>query len=137
MDLNGQDKYFLGQGWRFPLGVNVKGGIALTRGEADIEASIKAILGTAKGERVMRPEFGSVIHDFVFAPNIPSTHGLIAYHVREALTQWEPRIEEIEVDVQADIAAPSRVVININYRIIATNDERNLVYPFYLIPREE
>lgn len=137
MDLNGHEKYFLGQGWRFPVGVNSKGGIALTRGESDIEASILVILGTARGERVMRPEFGSSIHDFVFMPNNATTHGLLAYHVREALARWEPRIEVTTVDVQPDIADPGRVLININYQVKATNDDRNLVYPFYLVPLEE
>ena len=89
MDLHGREKHFLGQGWRFPMGVNAKGGISMTRGESDIEASIMAILGTVKGERVMRPEFGSSVHDYVFAPNTPSTHGLIAYYVNDALSFWE------------------------------------------------
>ena len=78
MDLNGQEKKFLGQGWRYPMGVDGRGGIAMTRRKDDIDASIKVILATAKGERVMRPEFGSSIHDVVFAPNNPTTHGLIA-----------------------------------------------------------
>ena len=137
MDLNGHEKHFLGQGWQFPLGVDARGGIAVTRGNADIEASIKVILGTAMGERVMRPEFGSSIHDYVFAPNNATTHGLLAYHVQEALARWEPRIDVDMVDVQPDIADPSRVIINILYSVKATNDDRNLVYPFYLIPREE
>ncbi len=128
---------FLGQGWRFPPAVNGAGGIAMTVGEKDIEASIRVILATAKGERVMRPEFGSVIQDFVFSPNNATTHGLLAYHVTDALRQWEPRIEVTLVDVSADPDEPSQVRIDIAYRVKATNDERNLVYPFYLIPREE
>ena len=137
MDLNGQEKKFLGQGWRFPMGVDGRGGIAMTRGEDDIDASIKVILATAKGERVMRPEFGSSIHDVVFAPNNPTTHGLIAFYVQEALNRWEPRIDVTGVNAQADIVEPGRVIVNIQYQVRATNDERNLVYPFYLIPLEE
>lgn len=137
MDLESHEKYFLGQGWKYPIGVDAKGGIALAKGNSDIEASMMAVLGTSKGERVMRPEFGSSIHDFVFAPNNATTHGLIAYHVRDALAQWEPRIELESVDVQPDRFNPSRVLIDISYRLKSTNDERNLVYPFYLIPREE
>ena len=57
---------FLGQGWCFPPRANGAGGIAMTVGERDIEASVRVILSTAKGERVMRPDFGSVIQDFVF-----------------------------------------------------------------------
>lgn len=132
-----RSRNFLGQGWAFPLGVDGTGGIAMSRGEADIENSILVILGTAKGERVMRPNFGSAIHDFIFAPNNATTHGLLGYHVRDALTFWEPRIEVTDVDVAADEQNPSRVLINISYTVITTNDNRNLVYPYYLIPLEE
>ena len=132
-----RSRNFLGQGWAFPLGVDGTGGIAMSRGENDIENSILTILGTAKGERVMRPEFGSSIHDFIFAPNNATTHGLLGYHVRDALAFWEPRIEVTDVDVAADESNPSRVLINISYTVITTNDNRNLVYPYYLIPLEE
>lgn len=128
---------FLGQGWRFPPAVDGAGGMAMTIGEKDIEASIRVILATAKGERVMRPEFGSIIQDFVFSPNNATTHGLLAYHVTAALRQWEPRIEIVRVDAAADPKEPAQVRIEIGYRVKATNDERNLVYPFYLIPQEE
>ena len=109
----------------------------MTVGERDIEASIHVILATSKGERVMRPEFGSIIQDFVFSPNNATTHGLLAYHISDALRQWEPRIDLISVDATADPAEPAQVRIEISYRVKATNDERNLVYPFYLIPQEE
>ena len=132
-----RSRSFLGQGWAFPLSVDGTGGIAMSRGEKDIEPSILSILGTAKGERVMRPEFGSSIHDFVFAPNNATTHGLLGYHVRDALAFWEPRIEVTDIDVAADELNPSRVLINISYTVITTNDDRNLVYPYYLIPLEE
>ena len=128
---------FLGQGWRFPVGVDGHGGISMLKGGIDIEVAIKVILSTPKGERVMRPEFGSSLHEFVFSPNNATTAGLIAYHVREALLRWEPRIEIKEIDVQPDPLEPSYVQISIGYVIKATNDERNLVYPFYLIPKEE
>ena len=128
---------FLGQGWRFPLSVDGTGGISMVRGDRDIEEAINIILSTPKGERVMRPEFGSSIHEFVFAPNNATTAGLLGYHVREALLRWEPRIEIREIDVQPDLQEPSYVLINIAFVVKATNDERNLVYPFYLIPKEE
>lgn len=137
MNQRDRGRNFLGQGWAFPLGVDGTGGIAMSRGEADIENSILAILGSAKGERVMRPGFGSSIHDFVFAPNNATTHGLLGYHVRDALAFWEPRIEVTDVDVAADELNSSRVLINISYTVITTNDNRNLVYPYYLIPLEE
>lgn len=95
------------------------------------------VLSTARGERVMRPEFGSSIHEFVFAPNNATTAGLLAYAVQEALRRWEPRIDLQGVDVQPDPLEDSRLLINIRYKVKATNDEVNLVYPFYLIPTEE
>ena len=128
---------FLGRGWRFPLAVDGSGGMSMIGGEKDIEESIKIVLSTPKGERMMRPEFGSSIHEFVFAPNDATTAGLLAYHVREALLRWEPRIEIIEIDVQPDPVERSHVRINIAYLVKATNDKRNLVYPFYLIPEEK
>ena len=137
MTLVGNKEDFLGRGWHFPMSTDGRGGIALSAAEADIDASIMVILGTAKGERVMRPEFGSSIHDFVFAPNNTTTAGLLSYHVQEALARWEPRIDVAAVNVQPDSVDQSRVLIEVQYIVRATNDERNLVYPFYLIPAEE
>ena len=85
----------------------------------------------------MRPEFGSNIHEFVFAPNNATTAGLLAFHVHEALARWEPRIDVTGVIVQPDPQEPSRVLIDIDYVVKSTNDEVNMVYPFYLIPTEE
>jgi hypothetical protein len=128
---------FLGRGWRFPVGVDSRGGIAMTEGVEDIERAMRVILETAPGERVMRPEFGCGLHEVVFAPNSPSTAGLIDYHVREALGRWEPRVEVLEVTVAPDERRSAVLLITVRYRVRATNDERNLVYPFYRIPEEE
>lgn len=128
---------FLGRGWAFPLGVDHRGGVALSAGEADIEQSIRIILETAPGERVMRPEFGCGLHRLVFAPNSPTMADLVSYHIREALGRWEPRIEVERVDVAPDPQRDAVLQISILYRIRSTNDLRNLVYPFYRIPEEE
>lgn len=125
----------LGTGWSFPLQVDSRGGIALSRGDGAIIESIRAILGTARGERRMRPNFGCDIHMLIFAPNNTSTWGLAAHYVEEALGMWEPRIEVLQVDPQPDPEDPSKLLINIEYRIKATNDARNIVYPFYLMGR--
>ena len=137
MYLNGHGRDFLGQGWRFPMGVDGRGGLAISRYDRDIEQSIVIILSTARGERVMRPEFGSGIHDFIFAPYNATTAGLLAYHVQESLARWEPRIEVTGVDVEPVPGDSSQIMIDIRYVVKGTNDERNLVYPFYLIPTEE
>src|SRR5262247_3969817 len=125
---------FLGAGWAAPMGVNGRGGIALASGEAAIARSIELILSTAKGERRMRPHFGCGIHDLVFSPNDPTTHGLIQSQVRDALAWWEPRIEVVGVGVVSHPEDEAALLIDISYRIKTTSAERSLVYPFYLIP---
>src|SRR5690348_13422311 len=127
---------FLGSGWAFPMRISPTGGIALSRHEYDIEEAIRIILGTAKGERHMRPQFGCGIHDLVFAPNNATTAGLVQSYVAEAIGWWEPRVELLDVIVETDPAERNSLIINIHYRVRSTNDERNLVYPFYLIRPE-
>ena len=128
---------FLGAGWSAPLSINGRGGIALASGESAIARSIELILSTAKGERRMRPHFGCAIHDLIFAPNDPTTPGLIQSQVRDALAWWEPRIEVIDVGVVAHPEDAAVLMIDIRYRIKTTSAERSLVYPFYVIPGEE
>ncbi|MBL6975480.1 MAG: GPW/gp25 family protein [Deltaproteobacteria bacterium] len=125
-------KSFLGRGIAFPVGLDARGNLSLTDHERNIEESIRVILGTAVGERVMRPQFGCKIHDFVFYPNNSSTSALVSFYVRESLVKWEPRIEEVSVTAQPDPALESSMQVNISYRVRRTNNLRNLVYPFYL-----
>jgi phage baseplate assembly protein W len=127
---------FLGAGWAFPVGVDARGRIALSRRERDIEEAIIMILLTPKGQRVMRPEFGCRVHELVFAPNDATTEGLAIYYVEEALAMWEPRIEVLSVRANPDASAPERLLIEIEYEIKATYDRRALVFPFYRIPGE-
>ncbi len=127
---------FLGAGWAFPVGVDARGRIALSRRERDVEEAILMILLTPKGQRVMRPEFGCQIHDLIFAPNDATTAGLAAYYVEEALAMWEPRIRLLEVTAGPDAEAAERLLIEIRYEIKATYDRRALVFPFYRIPGE-
>jgi uncharacterized protein len=127
---------FLGSGWAFPVGVDARGRIALSRRERDIEEAIIMILLTPKGQRVMRPEFGCRIHELVFAPNDATTEGLAIYYVEEALAMWEPRITVLNVSAEPDAAAPERLLIEIEYEVKATYDRRALVFPFYRIPGE-
>ena len=111
----------------------IKGGqLAMSSGEDLIGESIIIILGTAKGERVMRPDFGCGIQELVFAPNDTSTATLLTFHVKEALLKWEPRIEVLSVDVLSDSGETNRLNISIEYRVKTTNVRKNLVYPFYL-----
>jgi phage baseplate assembly protein W len=127
----------IGNGWSYPVRVGGRGGIALVTGADDIAASIRLILQTAPGERVMRPDFGCSMWDRLFEGTDPNTLGLIAQAVREALGRWEPRIDVERVDVVTGPGDTGRVDIELSYTIKATNDRRNLIHPFYVIPTEE
>ena len=128
---------FVGAGWAFPVRADTTGRIALVDGDREIEESIRLILVTAPGERPMRPEFGCAVHDFVFAPADAATAGDIAYAVRVALDRWEPRIELGDVTVRFDAADLGVLYVDITYAVRGTNDPRNLVFPFYVIPPHE
>lgn len=130
------DQNFVGRGFSFPMRVDPSGNIALAEGHDELVGSMKMVLSTAPGERVMRPTFGCRIWELVFAPVNANTIGLMNLAVREALGQWEPRIDVEDVRSVPDPDDPSRVLIAIDYRERATNDRRNLVYPFYVIPKE-
>ncbi|MFN2505989.1 MAG: GPW/gp25 family protein [Acidimicrobiales bacterium] len=127
---------FIGRTIAFPLSVDHTGGIALVSGPEAIERAIMVVLSTAPGERVMRSEFGCAIWDLLFDPINLNTLGLMAESVRTALGQWEPRIDVENVSVEPDPAEAGKVLIGVDYRVRATNDRRNLVYPFYVIPEE-
>jgi uncharacterized protein len=127
---------FVGQGWAFPLELDQTGAFALVADEREIEQAIRLIIGTAHGERPMRPDFGCAIHDFVFAEADAATAGRIAYEVRASVQRWEPRVEVDDVVVSIDESDRSLMYIDIQYRIRNTNDPRNLVFPFYTIPPE-
>ena len=127
-------KDFLGRGLAFPLHTDATGSIALVGGEREVVESIRLILATSPGERPMRPEFGCAVHDLVFAPADAATAGQIAYEVRTALERWEPRITLDDVVVGFDEADRGTLLIDIRYTLRGTNDPRNLVFPFYVIP---
>jgi len=127
---------FIGSGWAFPAAISRTGSIRLVTGTEEIDASIRMILSTVPGERVMRPEFGCAMWDQLFAPLTPSTLGLIERAVREALARWEPRIDVTSVLAEAE-QGTGTVHISLGYVVHSTNDIRNLVFPFYTIPTEE
>jgi phage baseplate assembly protein W len=125
---------FVGAGWAFPMRTDATGQVALSTGNREIEESMRLILATAPGERPMRPAFGCAVHDYVFAPADASTAGDIAYAVRVALDRWEPRIELGDVTVRFDAVETGVLYVDIAYSVRGTNDPRNLVFPFYVIP---
>ena len=128
-------KTFLGVGWSFPVGLQTEGEnqgeIQLAAYEESVRQSILIILGTAKGERVMRPDFGCGIYNLVFEVNSASTASRIAQSVRESLLQFETRIDVRGIQVQPSNGG-ELLLISIDYEVRATNNAFNLVYPFYL-----
>ncbi len=128
---------FVGAGWSYPLGTDATGGVALVNRDREIEQAIRLILGTAVGERPMRPEFGCRIHDHVFDTATSATAGQIAYDVREALNRWEPRIDVSDVNVSFEGMEQGVLYVDVSYSIRSLNDPRNLVFPFYVIPADE
>lgn len=127
---------FIGAGWNFPLSVDATSRVALATQARDIEQAIEIILRTSPGERPMRPEFGCRVQDHLFSPTNATTAAAIASDVRAALDRWEPRIDVADVRVGFDQAELGTFYIDVVYMIRGDNDERNLVFPFYVIPDE-
>ena len=127
-----ESKRFLGVGWKFPPSLDNTKNIRISKYEEDIKEAIKIILGTAKGERVMRPDFGCGIHEHVFDIVNVSTIGQIKLKVFDALEKWEPRIIVSEVTVSTEKVDVGQLLINVNYLVRTTNNQFNLVYPLYL-----
>lgn len=121
---------FLGSGWRYPI---LAGDSSIvSKREKSIEESILIIIGTMKGERVMRPDFGCDLHRMVFDLNNEVTHIQAANYVRTALEKWEPRITILDVKAYADDEEQNKLYIDIDYEIISSNTKLNMVYPFYI-----
>lgn len=123
---------FLGTGWKFPVRISHGGGFAFSQGEQSVEEAIWILLGTARGERQMLPRFGCGIHDLVFAPNNQATQGSVQHLVKDALMEWEPRIDVLDVNVSSAAGEENTMLIRVDYRIRSNNTFGNLVYPFFI-----
>ncbi|WP_224824347.1 GPW/gp25 family protein [Cognatishimia sp. MH4019] len=122
----------LGQGWKWPIRVDGRGGLGWSEGEQSVQEAIWLILSTPKRSRIMEPDFGCGLHDYVFAPNNPGTRAQIETEVRNALTRFEHRIDVLKVSATANADAPNMLLIQVDYRIRANNMALNIVYPFYI-----
>ena len=130
--VNDKPKAFLGIGWKFPIAVGQDLQIQMSSYEENIRESILIILETKKGERVMRPDFGCGIHDFVYESINSLTLGQMKLSISDALSKYEPRIELINLEISINDVDNGILNINIVYRVISTNNRFNLVYPFYI-----
>jgi len=126
-------KQFKGTGWKFPIQVDpTTGAIMTSSGDDDIKESIGIILGTKKGERVMRNDFGSDVFQYVFSDMSTTNKHLLEEEIKEALMLWEPRITDVEVDIEEDDEYQNKYLVNIAYTVRSTNNLFNIVYPFYI-----
>jgi uncharacterized protein len=131
------DRSFLGKGWRFPVAINLTGGISSSSLEENIRESMFIILGTAPGERVQRKDWGCRIHDLMFEPNNYVTASRAEYFCEEALYKYEPRLGSVTCKAEPNVDEPNRLDIKITYQIIGKTGPKNLVYPFYLRKPDE
>lgn len=124
---------FLGRGWKFPVQVDATTGrILMADAEEDIAEAIRIIIRTSKGERLMRPDFGCGLREFVFGTTDETSLRLISSEVTDAIRIWEPRVKDIEVKAQLDPQHTGRVLLTVSYAVRSTNNLFNQVYPFYL-----
>jgi len=123
---------FLGTGWRFPILPDEAGRLSYAVGEQSIEHCLRALLLTATGERVMRPDFGTKAQESVFAPGSVQNLRDLERSVADAVRTFEPRVDVDSVLAEADPADESRITVSVEYRIRRTNTKANLVFPFYL-----
>ncbi len=132
-----ENKRFMGRGFQFPFGVDpATSRIAMSGAEDNIRESIRLILRTNIGERVMLPEFGTSAGDFLFSDSSVERISSLESSVHEALEQWEPRISDVEVSAVDNGGSRNMVELNIRYTVRMTNNRFNMVYPFYMMEGE-
>jgi phage baseplate assembly protein W len=124
---------YLGRGWSFPVEPGRDGRLDLASGPEKVRQSIRIILETEPGERIMRPDFGCGLRRYLMRPNSVATRALIRHDVEVALATWEPRIALTSVDVVPG-DDPALVQIAIAYVHVRDGRRDNLVHPFFLEP---
>ena len=123
---------FLGTGWRFPILPDGSGSLGYSSGDDNVEQSVHILLMTAVGDRLMRPTLGTRAERLVFAPGSVRYLRLLETSVRDALRDFEPRVDVESVVADQEPDDETRVIVSISYRVRQTNTRQNLVFPFYL-----
>ncbi|GMQ25623.1 GPW/gp25 family protein [Algoriphagus sp. oki45] len=124
---------YLGRGWAWPVSFQQEvAQVNLAENEEDIRQSLIILLNTSIGERVLRPEYGANMEDLLFESLNVTTATLITNRIKRAILFHEPRIRVIQVDMRPDYQE-GRIEVLIEYLILATNNRRNLVYPYLFI----
>jgi phage baseplate assembly protein W len=125
-------KEFLGSGWRFPILPDARGGLGYVAADDNVEQSLRILLETRVGERVMRPTFGTDAPALVFAPGSAKNLTLLETTVKQAIVAWEPRVDVLDVSAELDAADATRALVSVTTRVRQSNTKLNLVFPFYL-----
>jgi phage baseplate assembly protein W len=123
---------FRGKGWSFPILPDSSGRLGYLSGDSNVQQSLRILLMTRVGERVMRDNFGSKAPKLVFSPGSIQYLRLLETTIREAVRDWEPRVDLEEVRAEAHPKEDTWVIVTINYKVRLTNTRENLVFPFYL-----
>lgn len=126
-------KEFLGVGWKFPPEVDpVTGRMQISGYEENVAESIRIILMTRKGERMMNPDFGCGLSKYMFGETDYTTLVQMEQEVEDSIIRWEPRITDLRVHIEVDGKNAAQLNIYVSYVVRSTNNPYNLVYPFYL-----
>lgn len=124
------NKSFLGRGWSFPVAFSAESlQVQMAEDEEDIQQSLIILLNTTLGERIMRPDYGANMEDLLFESLNVTTANMIANRIKKAILFHEPRVKTEDIDLRPDYNE-GRIEVLIKYTIIATNNRRNLVYPY-------
>lgn len=124
---------FLGTGWGFPPEFKQKQ-VKMISNEEDIESSLHILLTTRLGERVMLPEYGCNLEELLFEGLNRTLITYVVELIKTAILYHEPRIDVLKIDISETEPLEGKLIVEIDYRIRATNSRRNMVFPFY---REE
>jgi phage baseplate assembly protein W len=129
--MENENNSFLGRGWSFPpTFTKGENGVKMVEDEEDIRQSLKILLSTIKGERIMLPDYGANMEELIFEPLTVSFAKLLSVKLEKAILFYEPRIETDDISFRQD-PENGLVELRIDYTIIATNSRRNIVFPFY------
>jgi len=109
-----------------PFGFDANGRTAVTEDPDHIRDMIKAVLFTAPGERVNRPDFGCGIRQLVFAPLSDTLTATTQHLVQGSLLRWLGDVilvESVEVE-----AVESTLTITVTYSVRATSERQSAVF---------
>ncbi len=128
-----KEKTFLGIGWSFPPSFNKDSSdIKMVSDETDIKQSLEIYFNTKLGERIMRPDYGCVIHEHIFDKIDDSILNILSFELTQNIGRIEPRIIIEKIQIKQSSIENGELKISIEYKIISSNVRDNIVFPFYI-----